>query len=849
MYLKDGSSPGLFSGATRPSTSATPTLGTITTAYDAEYTTVTDPAGKKRRSRLDGLGRLVRVDEPNSSGELGATGSPNQTTSYSYNALDNLTRVTQGTQTRTFLYDSLSRLTKATNPESGTVGYAYDNNGNLTRKRDARGVVTDYSYDRLDRLTRRDYSYTGSDTAVSLGTTRVDYAYDRCGSYARGRLCSVTARNGQTEVSRTAYNRYDALGRVLESTQRTGGSSYTMAYGYDRAGNLISQRYPSGRVLDYVYDEAGRIAGAKTGTDDWYAQGEGDNAVAYEPHGGMKDLLLGNGLWEQRRYNARLQPTQIGLGTGKTAAGTALSTERAGMLLLDYSYGTASNNGNVLSQRIRAGTLNQIQRYTYDSLNRLKTAKETGSGALWSQTYAYDRWGNRRVTPDTDRVNSYLPQPVLTPQITVDIDTATNRLAGTKGVNTIGYDPAGNLKADWAGNTFTYDGDNRLVAFNTTGTDSDTTYSYDGEGRRVQKAVGGSGGVTTTYVYNVLGQLVAEFGGTAPDRPGTRYLTPDHLGSTRVVTGEGQSVLSRHDYLPFGEEIEVSRGNRSAVKGYTASLIDGPAQKFTGKERDGESGLDYFGARYYGGATGRFTGVDPKRFSSRTVANPQKWNKYAYVLNNPLAFVDPNGQEEIKVTFRTFIPEKSLTFMGQTFSGDNRSYSSAPVASSRTHITVRLETDASIRSSPIISVSGGAGATNLLGASGEVTATATARTGLPTATAIRDAKGGVVLSINQSVKNPLVAAPAAFTPDIGANLTLAIPQDASRATVTGSLDNFPAHELNVTRADGNVTSVMQFTPPTGTTPLALLPPDMEVNRTVSTPQCSTNANGNSVCNE
>ena len=357
----------------------------------------------------------------------------------------------------------------------------------------------------------------------------------------------------------------------------------------------------------------------------------------------MKDLLLGNGLWEQRRYNARLQPTQIGLGTGKTAAGTALSTDRAGLLLLDYSYGTASNNGNVLSQRIRAGTLNQIQRYTYDSLNRLKTAKETGSGALWSQTYAYDRYGNRRVTPDTDRVNSYLPRPVLTPQITVDIDTGTNRLAGTKGVNTIGYDPAGNLKADWAGNTFTYDGDNRLVAFNTTGTDSDTTYSYDGEGRRVQKAVGGSGGVTTTYVYNVLGQLVAEFGGTAPDRPGTRYLTSDHLGSTRVVTGEDQSVLSRHDYLPFGEEIEVSRGNRSAVSGYTASLADGPAQKFTGKERDNESGLDYFGARYFSGAGGRFTSADAP-FADQGAADPQSWNLYSYTRNNPLVRVDPNGR-------------------------------------------------------------------------------------------------------------------------------------------------------------------------------------------------------------
>ena len=128
----------------------------------------------------------------------------------------------------------------------------------------------------------------------------------------------------------------------------------------------------------------------------------------------------------------------------------------------------------------------------------------------------------------------------LTPQSTADIAAGTNRLAGTKGVNTVAYDAAGNLKADWAANAFKYDGDNRLVAFDKAmGTDSDTTYAYDGEGRRVRKVVGGSSGVTTTYVYNVLGQLVAEFGGTAPDRPGTRYLTPDHLGSTRVVTGRG----------------------------------------------------------------------------------------------------------------------------------------------------------------------------------------------------------------------------------------------------------------------------------------------------------------------
>lgn len=449
---------GRFSGAARPSASDAPTLGKTATAYDAEYTTVTDPAGKTRRSRLDGLGRLARVDEPTGSpSALGAAGSPNQATAYSYNALDNLTRVTQGAQTRTFAYDSLSRLTSASNPESGT-----------------------------------------------------------------------------------------------------------MAYSYDRAGNLTRQRYPSDRVIDYVYDGAGRIAGAKTGADGWYAGGTGGNAVKYEPHGGVRQLLLGNGLWEQRRYNARLQPIQIGLGTGKTAGGTALGTTQSGVLLLDYSYGTASNNGNVLSQRIRVGTsLNQNQAYTYDALNRLKTAAESGSGAAWSKTYAYDRFGNRRVTAGA----SHGSNPALTPQSTSDIAAGTNRLAGTKGVNTVAYDAAGNLTADWATNAFKYDGDNRLVAFDhPTGTDSDTTYAYDGEGRRVQKVVGGTSGVATTYVYNVLGRLVAEYANPWTRESGTRYLTPDHLGSTRVVTAEDQSVLSRHDYLPFGEEIGAALGNRDRGK-------------------------------------------------------------------------------------------------------------------------------------------------------------------------------------------------------------------------------------------------------------------------------------------
>ena len=410
-------------------------------------------------------------------------------------------------------------------------------------------------------------------------------------------MCSVTARDSDGNLfSTTAYANYDALGRVGESTQRTGGTEqtpYTLHYAYDRAGNLASQTYPSGRVVETFYDGAGRIAGLRRrqaeGGYHYYAGGAAGEAdpIGYAPHGGIEQLRLGNGLWEQRRYNDRLQPTQIGLGTGRTAGGTALGTTQSGLLLLDYAYGTGSNNGNVLSQRIRVGTsLDQNQAYAYDSLNRLKTASESGAGAPWSQTYAYDRYGNRRLTAGS----SHGSNPTLTPQSTVDIDTATNRLAGTRGSNPVAHDAAGNLTADWAGNAFTYDGDNRLVAFDhPTGTDQDTTYAYDGDGRRVRKVVGGSSGITTTYVYNVLGQLVAEFGGAAQAQPGIRYLTPDHLGSTRVVTADDQSVLSRHDYLPFGEEIDAALGNRerpSGVTGYTATRLDGPSQKFTGKERE-----------------------------------------------------------------------------------------------------------------------------------------------------------------------------------------------------------------------------------------------------------------------
>jgi RHS repeat-associated protein len=101
--------------------------------------------------------------------------------------------------------------------------------------------------------------------------------------------------------------------------------------------------------------------------------------------------------------------------------------------------------------------------------------------------------------------------------------------------------------------------------------------------------------------------------------------------------------VSRHDYLPFGEELIAGTGGRTQSGGYTST--DAVRQKFTSKERDIETGLDYFGARYYASTQGRFSSADPLLSSGRE-EEPQSWNRYSYVLNNPLRLIDPSGLYE-----------------------------------------------------------------------------------------------------------------------------------------------------------------------------------------------------------
>jgi len=265
-------------------------------SYSGNSVTVVDQAGKDRQSRTDALGRLIEVIEDPGAGGL------NYQTTYGYDVLDDLLSVSQGAQSRSFVYDSLKRLTSATNPESGTTTYQYDAAGNLTQRTDARGVVTTHSYDALNRATSRSYSNA---------TPSVTYTYDGAGvAYAKGKLTSMSS-----SVSATTYTGFDALGSVTTQQQVTDGQTYQLAYGYNLAGALTTETYPSGRVISTAYDGAGRIS-AVSGQK----SGEGARSyvtqLSYAAHGAVASLTLGNGLSEQTVFNLRLCMLMMAMAGG-----------------------------------------------------------------------------------------------------------------------------------------------------------------------------------------------------------------------------------------------------------------------------------------------------------------------------------------------------------------------------------------------------------------------------------------------------------------------------------------------------------------------------------------------------
>jgi RHS repeat-associated protein len=631
----------------RPSSTSTPDAAKTTFTYVGNVASIQNPRMNIESQTADALGRLTQVTE-----EDGTVAY------YTYDPLGDLLSVihddpnaancglsNQNPRARCFNYDSLKRLTSVLNPENGTIAYTYDQNGNLLTKTTQRGVKTTINYDNLDRPVSKTYSGTKTaGTVAASATPNIAYSYDTAAN-GKTRLASVTATlNSQSYV--TNYNSYDAMGRVTASSQVMPGTpanlTYSFTYAYNLAGELELETYPTLRQVKTCYDSVGRISTVSNpAATTPYATV--DSTTGYEPFGAIKKLTFGNNVVENMLYdaaansttesNTRMQLTQKSVTLGSSNS----------LLALTYGYcptaltGCTTNNGDVLSQTISPnGATGPIfsQTYGYDALDRLTSAVEANAspGTGWTETYGF-KWSNKYTSSRTGSLPALTGQ---TPQTASSFSTS-NQVTSSPPGNTWSYDDDGNLTVFASGPLMSYDGENHMVS-STPSSGSASTYIYDGLGDRVQAATPGP--VTTTFVYDAMGGLVAEYASGTSVASSTMYLTDDALGSTRLMTDSSGVVQARYDYLPFGEEIWSAANGRSSITGYV------PANtlrlKFTGKERDAETGLDYFGARYLSAAQGRFTSPDPLLNSGRP-DNPQSWNRYAYVSNNPLIYKDPFG--------------------------------------------------------------------------------------------------------------------------------------------------------------------------------------------------------------
>jgi RHS repeat-associated protein len=488
--------------------------------------------------------------------------------------------------------DGLGRVMEETHPENGLTTYSYTDSGRLLQKTDARGIVTTTTYDELYRPLLVDFSDSTPD---------LSYTYDS-GAFGIGRLSTVS--NG---VASSAYT-CSAMGQVLREDKTINGLPFFMTWQYNLAGQVTATRLPNGSTITNGFDEVGRLAAV---TSDWVDAdhpGTLASGFLYHASGAVTRMDLGNGTRMTRGFNDGLQLKTLEHGP-IGAPGALLNFE------YDYQEGV-SNNGRIM------GITNWNDRtrdlvFTYDSFYRLDSAQTTGSH--WGLAWEYDRYGNRlnqTVTKGTGPAN------------TLSVSTATNRVSGWS------YDAAGNVLNDGR-HVYTWNALNQQ----TTMDNGAAVYHYDAAGNRVMKVtptkttyyvfgVGEySGGVWEKLYVSINGQKGVEYSNGT-----TYFFHSDHLGTPRVQTSLTGQVVETWDNYPYGEQWTMTGGV-------------GNNHHYTGKERDPESGNDYFGARYYWNGNARWLSVDPEKVPT----DPQQLNLYVYVRNDPVNYVDRDGRNLGKV--------------------------------------------------------------------------------------------------------------------------------------------------------------------------------------------------------
>lgn len=601
-------------------------VGQSSATYSGNTVLTLDEASKKRKIITDALGRISQVLEPDASNSLTLETDyaydQNQTAGTGYTPTTYQTVITQkggsssssDWRVRTFTYDMPGRMVSSATPEEGTISYTFitDSSGCagdislICTRTDANSTTSTYSYDALNRLTGKTYS--GS--TIASVTSSVAYSYDQTSyngltiNYGNGLRTGMSDGSGATAWSYDAAGNVAAIRKTINSVTKQANYAYNADYTINTAQDF------GGTILTYSYNAAGLPTQVIDGSGNIYAASAVYNAAG-QLNSVNHQLTSGGAAYVRSwQYNSRLQPSVI----SATLNGSTIQS-------LSYGYGgSGTNNGNILSIT-NAMDSTRTQSYSYDNLNRLASGND---GTHWGENYTYDNWGNLY---QISRMSGYSGPN----NWSVSAD-AHNHLSN------LGYDSAGNVTYDQYTNSLQYDAEGRMIWDDSYG-ESD----YDGDGHRVYDDMG-----ATLYWYgpfglmdesNSSGTIMAkqvDFGGlrvwSEDIYGGARFLFHDHLGSVRMTGDASGNLKDDYDYLPFGTTLAnygpAASGNHYRFTGYQEDLSDGSA--------------DYAVFRTLNAPMGRFNRPDPYN-GSYDPANPQSYNRYAYIENSPLIAADRTG--------------------------------------------------------------------------------------------------------------------------------------------------------------------------------------------------------------
>lgn len=586
----------------------------------------------------DRAGRMIReLRNDTQSTDVTAATTTGRITNYTFDLLGRMTQVVDPEGiTFSYTYDAFGNRTQATDPGLGTWTMQYDQNGNLTYQTDAKGQNIAFAYDSLNRVTNKEVG------SGSCKKTKTEYGYDP--SNGVGKLSYVItqdydcATNAYTFIDQINYW-YNSVGEPLATLNNVGSSTYVNYVTYRPDGSLETTELPGEpgttntlTLSGFDYDAAGRLTA-------WPGY---ITSVNYNLWSQPTQANFANGASEVLTYDlTRGWVTDI---QGYEAGGTKLfrnlytRTATGRVASVDTSFVVSSITYD------KEGSLS----YGYDYAGRLLSATNTMGITGWTQSFTYDRAGRMR---NNSLVGAYAYGN------TGSALHAPSTVTPSSGpVQTLSYDPNGNMTAGLDGKVMEYDAENRPLSVTFAG--KKTCYVYGADGTRRKKIENfsptqscdaptasqpvtlylgnveirnwGQGNAEEILLYPVPSIRIAltkDAGGAVVIKVST--LHRDALGSVRAVTNAAGLKAERSLFRPFGEEASTRFDLATAVE----------TKGFIGQRYDADAGLQYLNARYYDPKLAIFIQPDWWEVTQTGVGT----NRYAYSGNDPVNGADPSG--------------------------------------------------------------------------------------------------------------------------------------------------------------------------------------------------------------